>query len=197
MCALRGSGFANLMIRIRERPARCEQLVDRRLVRDLHALQHRRAEHDGRECLAGRARVVRRVARVAEEIFLQHELAATSHQQRMDQRRAANERIGIGQPLHQTRECRLVQADVACAGGGPAVAEIRRLAIRVRGLARRPRESSHLRRIAARQLEHPADVLPEDLEPLRRARQRSFLADLGAVGGASMEVHRVAVAVDQ
>ena len=74
-------------VRIGERAARAHQLVDPALRRDRRALPHRDTEQHRGEGLAGRADVVGRVAVVAEEILLEHQLAVAGDQHRMDQAR--------------------------------------------------------------------------------------------------------------
>ena len=192
ICAFRGSGLANgPRARAARRP---------RLGRDLRTLRHRRAEHHRGERLAGRAQVVRRVAIEAEEILLEHQLAAPRHQQRVDQRGAAGRRIGLRSASAPARVSAASSMPTSPAARSPIhrrwpAASCRRRAATPGGAGKRCR----LRGRAALELDHAAQTGQKTGSA--RAHERSFEPERGvgwamnrtAAGPLDAELHGAAV----
>src|SRR6185312_2987778 len=125
-------------------------------------------EHDRGEGLRRRAGVVRRLPIEAVEIFLEHQLASVRDEDRVDELRTTDGRIGRGNVADDLLEGFFAHSDRGRARGAPAVSKLRRLAIDVGRTAGRPgEEGRYIRASATGQLERWPDVRPFDANPVQ------------------------------
>src|SRR5688500_12486501 len=150
---------------------------------------HRGAHQRRREALRGRARVVRRVAMVAVEVFLDHELAAARDEHGMDRARAHGRPRGVDQALDEGLDASARNPALFYRSGGPAVVALERQFVAITGGLAAARIERARRPLHLRELVYAAAIGKRDREASRIETPLEERGGHGAVADLAQKAH--------